>query len=47
MVQILVPKQDPPCILSQEVLGGPHLVHVLPSDLISYHILVYFLQVGG
>ena len=46
MVQPVVPNQKLHILLSQEILGGPQLVHVLPCELGSYHILVNLLQVG-
>ena len=47
MVQPVVPNQYTPRVPPQEVLDGPHFVHVLPRELSLYHILVYSLQVGG
>ena len=47
MVWNVVPNQELPLVPSQEVLSLPHLVHVLPHELVSYRIFVRPLQVGG
>ena len=47
MVQPVMPNQDLPIVLSQYVLSGPQLGHVLPCDNGSYHLFVHLLQVGG
>ena len=47
MIQSVVTNQKITIILSQEVIGGQHLIHVLPHELGSYHIISHFLQVGG
>ena len=47
MVNPVVKKQELPLAPYQKVYGQPHLGHVLPIELVSYHILIHFIQVGG
>ena len=47
MVWHVVPNQELPLVPSQKVIGLPHLVHILPHELVSYRIFVRPLQVGG
>ena len=47
MFNHVITNQDLPLVPYQEVLGGPQLVHVLPSDLIAYQMIFNFLQVCG
>ena len=47
MVQYVVPNQNLPIVLYQEILGVPQLGNILPIETVSYHILLNLLQVGG
>ena len=47
MVQPVVPNHNLPLVLSQEVLGVPQIGNILPSELVSYHIIFQFIQAGG
>ena len=47
MVQSVVTRQYITLTPSQEILGGPKLIHVFYHGIVFYNILVHFLQVDG
>ena len=47
MVHPVMKNQEIPIILSQDILGKPQHGHVLPLEIVSYHIFYHFFQVNG